>query len=373
MNSTFHQIHNKRIHQRHQKQLRTLFVENPSTLLNFSSTDFLNLLKHPFVKERAIDYAIEWGNGCYSFRHLEEYKQKHTETERSLSELIGMPETLLFQSHPHLLSSLVQSLILPKTLVLKSDSFSLSFKSSALIQPFQTDRIDHLKYLLQTASNSKKYSNTLILLDSLCTAKPSAPSLKEFAEIAKANRATFIVDDTQTIGMLGKHGMGLSAGLSGADLIFGSFGKGFGSYASYVSSTQELLHYMGYQNPTLQTLSPLPPFLLGLVDASLSLIPSMSMERNHLLSRAKQLRLQIKRGPYIIKDCLSHTLSLLFNHPTERATFKNYLTDHQCLSFLPPAPLQLDFFLTTQHTEQDLNKFLTIIKSYRPPFKYEKG
>lgn len=360
MRTTYHKIHSKKIIQKHQRDLRTLFFDQPANLLNFASTDFLGMLSRRFVQERAIEYAMEWGTGCSPFRHLEEFHKKHQETQECLGALLAQKETLLLESEPHLFSNFIQSLLIPSTLILKDQNFSRSLKVRAPIQTFPANQIKLLQNLLIT----NKHRNLLILLDSLSLSYPNAPELGEWSQLAHGYNATLIVDDSQCFGILGKHGMGLTGTLSGADFIFGSFGKNYGAYASFIATNPEWKTYLGNQSPFLQTFSLLPPLLLGLVDASLTLIPSMSVERAELLNRAKDLRLEMKKLRHAVKDSHANSLSLLFKHPSELYAFKKHLTDHQCIPFHPPSQLELTFYLNTSHTESDIAKLLQIAKSH---------
>jgi len=370
MNTVYHQILKKRIIQNHQKQLRTLFWQYPPSLLNFSSTDFLNLTKHPFVKEKAIDYALHWGNGSYSLRHLADYEKKLIETEKNLASLLSMPTAILLESNPFLFSYIIQSLIVPKTLILKSHSFSIPIKGPVHTQSFNPKDFDHLRNLLESVEG-KQYNNILILVDSLSTHSKEKQTLKTIGELSKEFKATLVVDDSLSLGVLGAYGMGLSSRVYGCDVILGSFGKTFSSYASYIACSKELKTFLGFQNPIIHNFSPLPPFFLGLIDASLSLIPSMTLERTKLLNHSNKFQLHLKKQRWKIQNTQTHIITFFFDSLFEANKVKNHLTDHQCIPFIPSAPLQIEFRLNLSHSDQSLTQLLTILKSYRPLSKHQ--
>ena len=176
-----------------QRRLRTLFPGiNPSTI-NFSSTDYLNLASHPYVKEQGIAYSIKWGSGSLPTRGLPSYEEALKKSEDLLAKFLGHETVTFYESDPYLLSKI--NMLNGKPLIL-------------------------------TQSISRN-TGTLICFDDLRTIKENSNSFLG-------------VDDSLSFSSLGNHGFGLAAQKEDVDLLLGSFNKCFGSYVSYFACSKKI-------------------------------------------------------------------------------------------------------------------------------------
>lgn len=261
-----------------------------------------------------------------------------------------MEAVLLLESHIDLFSHIIHSLIQPNTTILKSRSFSFTLTKPVPLHIFDADRTAPLENAL------KNKDHCIVLIDSFEAAEGGLQNFKALIDLATNAKATIIVDDTLSFGMLGKNGVGLSAGISGIDLVLGSFGKSFGSYASYFACSKHFMNYLLYHNPILYRLTPLPPLLMGAVDASLHLIPSLHLERREILEKGREIASRLRcKG--------SHLISLFFSSDEKRKTLQRHLTEHNCLSLSPAQHLQ--FTITHSHTRAQLSQLAEILKSHQ--------
>jgi 8-amino-7-oxononanoate synthase len=68
------------------------------TLLNFSSNDYLGLVRHPLLAERAADYAREYGTGAAASRLVCGTLPIHTALEARIATLKGQEAAMLLAS-----------------------------------------------------------------------------------------------------------------------------------------------------------------------------------------------------------------------------------------------------------------------------------
>jgi 8-amino-7-oxononanoate synthase len=111
--------------------------------------------------------------------------------------------------------------------------------------------------------------------------------LGEIAELARAHRATLIVDDAHATGILGEEGQGLSGD---ADVAIGTFSKALGSYGGYVACSETVRDYLVNRCSGLIYSTALPPPVLGAIDAALDAVPGMDAERAHVAGLAQRFR-----------------------------------------------------------------------------------
>lgn len=356
----------KEILQRHQIQFRSLFPQERPDILNFSSLDFLNLTSLPYVKDRALHHFLRFGVGPLPSRPIAEFEKEKRISEAKLAELLGHESATFFEPTKNFFSRLLQTLITPNTLVIKCRHFPYP-----LMHPVETKILDpNLDNAAQLLSSVDKNRHILILLESVSSRTGKVESIDSIISLAKNLNRTVVVDDTHSMQVLGKYGMGLSCGKPGIDLILGNFGKNFGFFASYLACSQSLMDYMlNGRNPMK---SKLTPFLLGIIDATLNLIPSMTIERARVLEMSKKLRktLEISGLEKPISD--THLISVPFKTQSEMRTFNLLLADHGCIpNFINTPnvndkPLITRLFVTSSHSINDINRLQEILLSVKP-------
>ena len=83
-----------------------------------------------------------------------------------------------------------------------------------------------------------------------------AIDLKKIGEIAGQYGALTYVDDSNAVGVMGKHGMGLASYKQGIDVIFGSFGKRSGTFGAYIGTKKVLKEYLLTFHPEFIEVTP---------------------------------------------------------------------------------------------------------------------
>lgn len=126
-----------------------------------------------------------------------------------------------------------------------------------------------------------------ILTESVFSMDGDVAPLGEIAELARAHRATLIVDDAHATGILGEEGRGLSGD---ADIAIGTFSKALGSFGGYVACSETARDYLVNRCSGLIYSTALPPPVLGAIDAALDLVPSMDAERAQVANLAQRFR-----------------------------------------------------------------------------------
>jgi 7-keto-8-aminopelargonate synthetase-like enzyme len=305
----------KKYRQTAQKRVRTLFPLEEDKFINFSSKDFLNLSFHPFVKSKGVEFAKKWGAGHLSTRPLIAYENQLHLLEESFAKFLGH-ETVTFFEHS---LPLTQKIIteIPNALCLDA----VDKKNGTLLD-------------FEEAKEFKEKSNTIL-----------------------------VVDDSKTIGWLGNLGFGHAAEKKEVDVLIGSFHKRFGSYVSYVATTNEMKKRLFEKIPELHKEKFIPPLFLGMIDASIHLIPSMRQERKKLSH---------------IKNLLSHTVfKALFQQIDPKAPFINFEAEsipsakklqHHLADYFFYIQLDqklLTFYPNLFHTEKEITNLYLALSSFK--------
>lgn len=166
--------------------------------------------------------------------------------------------------------------------------------------------------------------------------------------------ALLCLDDSDTFGILGPRGMGLAAQQKGVDIILGSFTRGGGNFGAYVATSHAL------KNKLAKT-SPLPPSVLGALDAALNLIPEMDGERQTLVQHAAWLKKQLEENGWKATDSILPMINLSFQTEEEVEKLSRFFEEEGIFVGMPEKK-QLTFFLTALHTPDDLDQLGWVLK-----------
>lgn len=162
------------------------------------------------------------------------------------------------------------------------------------------------------------------------------------------SKGLLCIDDTDTFGILGPRGLGLAAGQKDADFILGSFTKGCGSFGAYIATSHLL-------KKNFSEISPLPPSVLGALDAAFNFIPEMDGERQTLVQHTAWLKNQLEEKGWKVSCSELPIVTLSFQTETETEKFVRFFED-EGIFVGGVHQKQISFILTSLHTPDDLDQ-----------------
>lgn len=263
-------------------------------LLNFSDNDYLGLSFHPALQAAAAAAITEYGVGAGASRLVSGNHPLYTELEKTLVQMKGTEDALVFGSgflmNLGVVNGLLQrgDLILADRLIHASlvDAMTLS---GARFQRFRHNDMTHLEELLkrhgtlptaQSAARSEgfgEYSPTkiYILTEGVFSMDGDVAPLPAMLGLAERFHATVIMDDAHGFGVLG-NGLGTAAaqGVAGHPQLLqtGTFSKACGSYGGYVAGSSEMIETLVNRARSLIYTTGLPPSVVAANLAALKVI-----------------------------------------------------------------------------------------------------
>ena len=341
--------------------------------LNFASNDVLGLSRHPYVKKNTIKYVLEWGAGTTPNRLVTEHLECHRGVEEKLSELVGKEAALLFPSayraHEQILSTLMH-----ERCMIFIDRYchhgliQAAIGSGAQVFRYEHNNLKQLKALLEKANSTHQ---KWIVTESLFGIDGETAPLKQIAELALAYGALTYVDDSYSVGVLGKHGMGLASHRKGVDVVFGSFGKQTGTFGAFLATHHLFRNYLLAFNPELLETTMLPPAGLGAISGALDLIPDMHVERQKIERLSQKLRELLQENQWDVGQGKSHLIPLLCSKESDCLKLSNALLKANILvtilrpPFVPQGAMRLRFTLNATHRDEDLKLLVSTLQNLR--------
>ncbi|MCB1109630.1 MAG: aminotransferase class I/II-fold pyridoxal phosphate-dependent enzyme [Chlamydiia bacterium] len=366
----------KKREQKEYRQLRCVSAledKGNANQLNFASNDVLGLSRHPYVKKNTIKYVLEWGAGTTPNRLVTEHLECHRSVEEKLSALVGKETALLFPSayraHEQILSTLMH-----ERCMIFIDRYchhgliQAAIGSGAQVFRYEHNNLKQLEALLEKANPSHQ---KWIMTESLFGIDGETASLKQIAELAHTYGALTYVDDSYSVGVLGKHGMGLASHRKGIDVVFGSFGKQTGTFGAFLATNHLFRNYLLAFNPELLETTMLPPAGLGAISGSLDLIPDMHVERQKIEMLSQKLRELLQENHWDVGQGKSHLIPLLCSKESECLKLSNALLKANILvttlrpPFVPQGAMRLRFTLNAHHRDEDLKLLVSTLQNLR--------
>ncbi len=342
-------------------------------LLSFSSNDYLGLSKHPALVAAAQEYTGRYGTSATASRLVVGTYDIHTQLETQLAVACGQEAALLFSSGFQANSTILPALLDRHSLVLCDRLIHNSLlqgilASGARFVRYAHNDLEHLHRLLQKHVE-KDYSRILIVTETVFSMDGDRTDLDRLIPLANQYNAILYLDDAHALGVLGRHGMGLAAHRDGVDVIVGTFGKAFGAFGAFVACSQSVREYLINTCPGFIYTTALPPGVVGAIAAALSLIPTLSAERQTLTDHADLLRAQLRALGYDPGASSSHIIPVMVG--TEAATLQlsQGLEEHGILAtaIRPPTVAagtsRLRLALSSQHSADDLDYLIRAIRA----------
>jgi 8-amino-7-oxononanoate synthase len=268
-------------------------------MINFSSNDYLGLSQHSKLQTGAANFSSQYGSGSTASRLICGSLDCFSDIENKLAALKQVESILIFNSGFQANVSIIPALTNSDTLIL-SDSLN----HNSIIQGISLsgcDKIiyDHndLDHLAKSLEENNHRERKLIVTESVFSMDGDQTDIDRLVAIAQEFNAILMVDEAHATGVLGHHGMGLTAGKQ-VDITVGTFGKAFGSFGAYIASSEKIRDYLINCCSGFVYTTALPPAILGAIDAALELIPNMDDERRTLLDNARYLRNMLQQLGY---------------------------------------------------------------------------
>lgn len=262
----------------------------------FNSNDYLGLRFHPKVMEAEHDASQTFGAGPGAVRFISGSMKVHKELENEVAKFHKREDCIMFSSafatnfgviHAFIKGQSKDSLVGKDTLVI-SDQLNhrsiidgirvagLSRENKAI---FKHRDVNDLKRVLE--ENKGKFKRVIVITDGIFSMLGNYQNLSEIRTIIDEYDSSFeegvllFVDDAHGVGAFGETGRGTEEYSKGkADILIGTFGKGFGVDGGYVVGDKVFIDYLRESAATYIYSNPISPGTAGAALASVKIVNS---------------------------------------------------------------------------------------------------
>lgn len=359
-------------------QAARIEVDANSSALNLCSNNYLGLANHPEIVKAAREALEKWGYGLASVRFICGTQSLHKDLEARLSSFLGMEDTILFSSCFDANTGLFETILTNEDAIISDSLNHASIIDGVRLCKAQRFRYGNndMKDLGKQLENSGVARRKLIVTDGVFSMDGFIAELPTICALADKNKALVMVDDSHSVGFMGKNGRGtheLHGVIEQVDMITGTLGKALGGASGgYVSGRKEVVELLRQRSR---------PYLFS--NTLAPAIAAGSLKALDLLESSNDLRDRLEENTFFFREAMElegfdllpgqHPITpVMFGDPSKATHFADLLLKKgvYVIAFsypvVPKGMARIRTQVSAAHTKQDLafavEKFVEVRK-----------
>ena len=341
-------------------------VGDGQPVLNFCANNYLGLAEHPEVVQAAHEGLEKWGYGLSSVRFICGTQAVHKELEQKLSEFLGTEDTILYTSCFDANGGLFETLLSEEDAIISDQLNHASIIDGIRLcraerHRYQNNDMADLEAKLQ-ASESARFR--LIATDGVFSMDGYIANLPAICDLADRYDAMVMVDDSHSVGFMGKRGRGthdFHDCMDRVDIITGTLGKALGGASGgYTSGRKEIIEFLRQRSrPYLFSNSVAPPIVaasiraIDLLSASTELRDRLEANTRFFRAAIKQSGFEILEGEHPIVPIMLGEASLA-TRMADALLIKGIYVIGFSYPVVPQGKARIRVQISAAHTEDDL-------------------
>ncbi|RYV03662.1 glycine C-acetyltransferase [Shewanella sp. OPT22] len=278
---------------------QTAIQVNNEEVINFCANNYLGLANHPELVKAAQDGLDAHGFGMASVRFICGTQGIHKELEASISEFLGMEDTILYSSCFDANAGLFET-ILDANDAIVSDALN----HASIIDGVRLCKAKRFRYANNDMADLEKQlqaakeagaRNILIATDGVFSMDGVIANLQGVCDLADKYGALVMVDDSHAVGFVGQDGRGTHEHcdvMDRVDIITGTLGKALGGASGgFTSGKKEVIDWLRQRSRPYLFSNSLAP---AIVSASITVL--------EMLKQGADLREQVKANAAYFRE-----------------------------------------------------------------------
>ncbi len=275
-------------------------------VINLCANNYLGLASNKQIQKVAAKALAEFGYGMASVRFICGTQTIHKELENKISSFLGTEDTILYSSCFDANTGLFETILHKEDAIISDELNHASIIDGVRLckaarYRYKNSNMEDLEKQLIDSQNARY---RLIVTDGVFSMDGSIANLPAICELAKKYDALVMVDDSHSIGVLGKNGRGTPSHWGFEDKIdiyTGTLGKALGGASGgYTSGKAAVISYLRQRSrPYLFSNSIVPMVAASSIEAIKILETSSSM-LDTLKSNSEYFRTQMSKAGFTL-------------------------------------------------------------------------
>lgn len=248
-------------------------------VINFCANNYLGLSSHPEVIRAAKETIDSHGYGMSSVRFICGTQDIHKKLESSLSEFLGMEDTILYAAAFDANGGVFEPLLSEEDVVISDELNHASIIDGIRLCKAARKRFLHndMNDLEEKLRESESARRRLIVTDGVFSMDGTIARLDRICNLAEKYNAMIMIDECHATGFMGKTGRGTHEYrevMGRIDIITGTLGKALGGASGgFTSSRHEVIEILRQRSRPYLFSNTLAPSITG---ASLRVLQLLS-------------------------------------------------------------------------------------------------
>jgi 8-amino-7-oxononanoate synthase len=350
-------------------------VIDGKSYVNFASYNYLGLNGHRDVAAAAKAAIDQWGTSVSASRPVSGERPVHRELERALARLHGAEDSLALVGGHSTNVTLIGHLLGRGDVIVHDALIHNSIVEGARLSgarrvPFA--HLDHEAADRLLAEARPRNGQAMLVIEGHYSMDGDVPDLPAFIAVARRHRAWLMVDEAHALGVLGDRGFG-SADRFGVDpgevdIWMGTLSKSLVSCGGYVAGRRELIDYLKLMLPGFVFSVGMAPPAAAAALAALAILEGEPERVRRLNDRAGLFLDLVRTGGLDVGGSVGAAIVPVITGGSIRAgrlaqaMFSRGVNVQPILyPAVPERAARLRFFLTAEHTEQQVRDTARIL------------
>ncbi|XP_038223326.1 serine palmitoyltransferase 1 [Zerene cesonia] len=253
-------------------------------VLNVGATSFLCMDKEQSIMDSAINSLHKYGVGSCGPRGFYGTIDVHLELEERLAKFLQVEETCVYSYGFSTIASAIPAYAKKGDIIFADEKVWFAIQkgfdaSRSTIIYFKHNDMNDLERLLQEAADKKQLNpkrRAFLVAEGIYMNTGEMCPLRRLVELARRFKLRIILDESLTIGVIGKHGRGLTEHLNvprdEIDLIVGSLEHSFATVGGFCAGTHFIVEHQRLSGLGYCFSASLPPMLTQAAISALDII-----------------------------------------------------------------------------------------------------
>jgi 8-amino-7-oxononanoate synthase len=356
-------------------------------MIHFGGYNYLGLSGHPDVSEAACRAIREEGTSSGASRLVGGTRAIHLALESALADFTGLEAAVAFVGGHATNETTLGHLFGPGDLILHDSLAHNSLIEGARLSGSRRWSFPHndpeaLGAVL--AEQRSRYRRVLIVIEGVYSMDGDLPDLARFVELKERHRCLLMIDEAHSLGTLGATGRGLCehAGVPPAkiDLLMGTLSKALASCGGFIAGSRDLVDYLRHTAPGFVYSVGMPPASAAAALAALEILEREPSRVRRLQARSRHFHEGAQRrgltaggsvGSPVVPVLAGGSVAAL--SWSERLFESGIVVPPVLHPAVPESGARLRFFLTSEHTEAQIDRALDTLQSVMQPSPVEVG
>lgn len=349
---------------------QTAIQVNHQEVVNFCANNYLGLANHPELIKAAQQGLDSHGFGMASVRFICGTQDIHKQLEASLSEFLGMEDTILYSSCFDANAGLFETLLDAEDAII-SDALN----HASIIDGVRLCKAKRFRYAnndmadLETqliAAKAAGARNILIATDGVFSMDGVIANLQGVCDLADKYGALVMVDDSHAVGFVGLNGRGSHehCGVMGrVDIITGTLGKALGGASGgFTSGKKEVIDWLRQRSRPYLFSNSLAPSIVTASIHVLEMLKSGQALREAVWENSRYFREKMSAAGFALDGADHAIIPVMIGDAKLASDFANrLLAEHIYVigfSFpvVPKGQARIRTQMSAAHTREQLDK-----------------